>query len=151
MGTKAEKMQRILSAGRLLQDCFFYFVIIVLTGVLFDIFQETHYLSAENYFDFSWAIGSSFLLELMFFSLSQKAKTARSNENGEKEDSDNSKFKEFSYGWFSFFGVWLFVTGVLDLFRDSPNYPIEFHIGIGFSFTLALFMLVDAYIKKRLN
>ena len=87
----------------------------------------------------------------MFFSLSQKAKTARSNENGKKEDSDDSKFKEFSYGWFSLYGFWLFVTGVLDSFRDSPNYPIEFHIGIGFSFVLALVMLADAYIKKRLN
>lgn len=151
MGIKAEKMQRMLSVGRLVQDVFFYFIIILLTGVLFDIFQETPHLSPDNYSELIWALGFSFLFELMLFSLSRKVKTARSIESGESEARNNSKLKGFSYGWFSLFGFWLFVIGVIDLFRDSPNYPPEFHIGIGFSLAVALVMLADASIKNRLT
>ena len=151
MSNNSEIMQKLLGAASLLRDCLFYFVLIVLTGILFDLVQETSRISVENYFDLGWALGSSFLFELIFFPLSRKAKKARLGDSQQIEESANAKFKDYVYGWFSFFGFWLLITGALDSVRESSEYSSDFHFGIVFALVLALVMTTDSYIKQRLT
>ena len=151
MSSNLEMMQKLLGAASLVRDSLFYFVLIVLTGVLFDLVQETARISPENYFDLGVALGASFLFELLFFPLSRKIKKSRLGDVDPEMESANGKFKNYIYGWFAFFGFWLLVTGALDSVRETPEYTSDFHFGLVFAFVLALVMTTDSYIKQRLT
>lgn len=151
MNNNSEMIQKLWGAASLVRDCLFYFVLIVLTGVIFDWAQETSRISSENYSELTWAFCFSFLFQLVFFTLSRRAKKRGLGDSKQIEESANTKFKDYVYGWFAFFGLWLLVTGAMDSVRESPEYTSDFHFGLVFALVLALVMTTDSYIKQRLT
>ena len=52
---------------------------------------------------------------------------------------------------FFFWGIWVSITPLFDLLESQPEYPAEFHYGVGIAAILALILTVKAHLGTGRN
>ena len=130
------------------QFCFFL-VLGMLAGVLVNVFLAESMLTKYNYFDLAWSFCGSVILGYGSCHLIVKAKRAGPGQFTEDEAKNQTSLQAIVLESAFFFGIFLLLDAVRDVYRETPEYMTEYHYGVGLAAILALVLTTINFAKNR--
>ena len=142
-------MEKWFRFDKFLHQFCFFLVLGVLTGVLVNVFLAESLLTKYNYFDLAWSFCGSVILGYGSCHLIVKAKRAGPGQFTEDEAKNQTSLQAIVLESAFFFGIFLLLDAVRDVYRETPEYMTEYHYGVGLAAILALVLTTINFAKNR--
>ena len=146
---RLEAMQKWFRIEKVLYQFCFYLVLGVFGGVVIDLLQPASVLNKSNYFDLVWEFCTSLAMGFGACHLILKARKAGPLPMTKEEEKNATNFKAVCLSSSFFFSVWLIISVLGDLLRDTPKLPAEVHTGVGLAAILALVLTTVKFMRNR--